>query len=138
MNSELSTGGEWAKRFFAVTLFVDDLVRERQWYSDVFAMPIVDESPENCVFRFPGGVFINLNALTALSGHVGPNPPAKAGEPSRTMLSLEVGDVDAVLQRVAALGVKPLVGPVDRPWGSRTATIVDPSGTYWELFNPIA
>lgn len=77
-------GPSWAKRFFAATLFVDDLARERQWYSDVFGMAIVDESPENCVFRFPSGVF---------------------------------------------------VGPIDRPWGSRTATIADPSGNYWELFS---
>jgi catechol 2,3-dioxygenase-like lactoylglutathione lyase family enzyme len=135
MDTQAKAAPEWARRFFAVTLFVDDLVRERRWYGDVFDMPVVDESPENCVFRFPSDVFINLNALAALPTHVGPEPAAKIGSPSRVMLSLEVDDVDVVVERLAGIGVRPLVGPIDRPWGSRTATIADPSGNYWELFS---
>lgn len=135
MSDDPKAGTEWAKRFFAATLFVDDLDRERRWYTDVFGMPVVDESPENCVFRFPSGVFVNLNAFAALPEHVGPEPPAQIGSPSRVMLSIEVDDVDAVVARLAGIGIKPLVGPIDRPWGSRTATIADPSGNYWELFS---
>ncbi len=58
-------GPGWAKRFFAVTPFVDDLAKARQWYIDVFEMPIVDEGPGSCTFRFPGDVYINLNTLDA-------------------------------------------------------------------------
>ncbi len=47
------------------------------------------------------------------------------------MLTLEVDDVDAVDAR--AIGIEPLNGPIDRPWGSRTITIADPSGNCWEL-----
>ncbi len=133
MDKQPQTGPDWAKRFFAVTLFVDDLDRERRWYEDVFAMPVADESPENCVFRFPGNVFINLNALSAADKHLTPNPVPAAGTPSRTMLTVEVDDVDAVVERLAQKGFKAINGPMDRPWGSRTATIVDPSGNYWEL-----
>jgi len=130
-----NAGPTWAKRFFAVTVFVDDLARARRWYIDVFGMPIVDESQGNCTFRFPGGVFINLNTLGAASDHIAPAPIAVPGMPSRMMLSLEVDDVDAVVERLAAVGVKPINGPTDRPWGSRDVTIADPSNNYWELFS---
>ncbi len=30
-------------------------------------------------------------------------------------------------------GVKLLNGPVDRPWGPRTATFADPAGNIWEI-----
>jgi len=46
-----------------------------------------------------------------------------------------VDDLDAVLSRMAAVGVMPVNGQVDQPWGSRSATIADPSGNYWELFS---
>ena len=125
----------WAKRFFAVTLFVDDLARERQWYIDVFGMPIADESPDSCAFLFPDDVYVNLNTLAAAEHHVHPAPVAQPGTPSRTMMSIKVEGIDAVLARLALIGVEPVNGPTNQPWGSRGATIADPSGNYWELFS---
>jgi catechol 2,3-dioxygenase-like lactoylglutathione lyase family enzyme len=133
MDSQQQAGPTWARRFFAVTLFVDDLARERQLYADVFGMPVADESPENVVFRFPGDVFINLNVVDAMPTHVGRDQATPAGTPSRTMLTVEVDDVDAVVARLKEDGVEVLIGPIDRPWGSRTATIADESGNFWEL-----
>jgi catechol 2,3-dioxygenase-like lactoylglutathione lyase family enzyme len=43
-------------------------------------------------------------------------------------LSIEVDDVDAVLRRVAALGVPLEYGPVDEPWGVRRFYLRDPTG----------
>lgn len=128
-----STPPAWAKRFFAVTPFVDDLATARQWYLDVFEMPIVDESPGSCTFRFPGDVFINLNTLDAAVELIEPAPVGQRGTPARMMLTLAVEDVDAVLVRLRKLGVQPLNGPTDRPWGSRTVAIADPSGNCWEI-----
>lgn len=126
-------GPDWAKRFFAVTLAVDDLQEARQWYLDVFGMPIVDESQNSCTFRFPDRVYINLNTLQGVVELIEPAPAGPQGTPARMVMTLKVDDVDAVAERLRALGVVPLNGPLDRPWGSRTMAIADPSGNYWEL-----
>lgn len=96
-------------------------------------MPIVDESPESCTFSFPGNVYINLNELAEAELHLGPEHGIRKGMSGRYMLTLLVDDVDAVIARLVDLGVKPLTGPIDRPWGPRTVTFADPSGNYWEL-----
>ena len=88
---------------------------------------------ESCAFRFPGNVFINLNTLDAAVELIEPAAVGQPGTPARMMLTLEVEDVDAVAERLGMLDVKPLNGPIDRPWGSRTVTIADPSGNCWEL-----
>jgi len=47
-----------------------------------------------------------------------------------------VNDVDAVCGDLATHGVELLNGPVDRPWGVRTASFRDPDGHIWELAQP--
>ena len=51
---------------------------------------------------------------------------------SRFQLSVWVADVDAVCAQLRERGVV-LNGPVDRPWGMRTANFVDPAGHGWEV-----
>ena len=48
-------------------------------------------------------------------------------------LTITVDDVDAVCARLAAHGVTLLNGPIDRPWGVRTACFADPAGHIWEI-----
>ena len=40
---------------------------------------------------------------------------------------------DAVCAELAAHGVDLLNGPVNRPWGVRTASFTDPGGHVWEI-----
>jgi uncharacterized glyoxalase superfamily protein PhnB len=47
-----------------------------------------------------------------------------------------VEDVDAQVATLAAAGIPVLNGPMDRPWGIRTAAIADPSGHTWEFATP--
>jgi catechol 2,3-dioxygenase-like lactoylglutathione lyase family enzyme len=44
-------------------------------------------------------------------------------------------DASAVVKmsELEAHGVKLLNGPVDRPWGRRTAAFADPAGNTWEI-----
>ena len=44
-------------------------------------------------------------------------------------LSIEVDDVDAVLQRMTDAGFAITYGPVDEPWGVRRFFVRDPFGT---------
>jgi uncharacterized glyoxalase superfamily protein PhnB len=36
-------------------------------------------------------------------------------------------------ETLAERGVKLLNGPMDRPWGIRTASFTDPAGNIWEI-----
>jgi uncharacterized glyoxalase superfamily protein PhnB len=47
--------------------------------------------------------------------------------------TLEVDDVDATCAMLTARGVELLNGPMDRPWGIRTASFMDPAGHIWEV-----
>ena len=58
---------------------------------------------------------------------------AAADAGSRVQLTLEVDDVDATCAELARRGVELLNGPLDRPWGVRTATFRDPAGHIWEI-----
>jgi len=59
------------------------------------------------------------------------------GYPSRILLSVEVGDVDAHLARVEALGGR-VKGPAnDMPWGQRVGHIYDPDGNAVNLTQPV-
>ena len=52
---------------------------------------------------------------------------------SRYQLTIGVDDVDAVCAELAQRGVTLLNGPMDRPWGIRTASFTDPGGHIWEI-----
>ena len=49
------------------------------------------------------------------------------------MFTISVGDVDAMCTELLSRGVKLLNGPMDRPWGIRTASLMDPAGHIWEI-----
>jgi len=49
-----------------------------------------------------------------------------------------VDDVDAVCEDLASRGVELLNGPMDRPWGMRTAAFADPDGHVWEVGAAVA
>jgi catechol 2,3-dioxygenase-like lactoylglutathione lyase family enzyme len=132
MSADSRTADPWAQRLFAVTLFVDDLEEAKRFYRDVFEMPVVNEDATSCAFRFPN-VVINLLTRTSAPELIEPAAVGEAGAPARMLLTLEVDDVDAVYQRLRGRGLEFLNGPMDRPWGPRTATFADPSGHCWEL-----
>jgi lactoylglutathione lyase len=124
----------WAKRFFAVTLFVDDLLEAKRFYHDVFEMPVLNEDATSCAFQFPGTI-INLVTAESAVELLAPAEVGGRGTSPRMLLTLEVRDVDAVCVRLRARGVEFPNGPIDRAWGPRTATFADPSGHCWELSN---
>jgi uncharacterized glyoxalase superfamily protein PhnB len=52
---------------------------------------------------------------------------------ARFQFTLEVDDVDVMCEKLGSLGVELLNGPMDRPWGPRTASFRDPGGHIWEI-----
>ena len=42
-----------------------------------------------------------------------------------------------VCERLQDAGIASLNGPMDRPWGIRTASFQDPAGHVWEIAHPL-
>ena len=116
----------------AITLFVDDVSDAKRFYATVFDLPVHFEDDVSVVFRF-GGTLVNL--LQAGEAHqlIAPATVAGPDTGARMQLTIEVEDVDAVCAELRRRGVELLNGPMDRPWGVRTATFRDPGGHIWEI-----
>jgi len=124
--------GGWPGGISAITLFVEELASTKQFYLDVFGLPILFEDENSVVFNF-GNTLINLLQSTAAPELIEPATVAPPEAGSRLQLTITVADVDALCAELAARGVVLLNGPIDRPWGIRTASFHDPGGHIWEI-----
>ena len=122
----------WPGGIAAITLFVEDLDVAKQFYGQAFGLAVIYEDSESAVFRF-GSTLINLLRSTAAGELVEPATVGHPGGGARFVLTLHVDDVDARCAELAARGVELLNGPMDRPWGIRTASFKDPDGYIWEI-----
>ena len=122
----------WPGPIAAITLFVEDLEEAKRFYSDVFRLPVFFENHDSAVFRF-GETLVNLLQATEAPELVGPAAVAAPGGGVRFQLTLGVDDVDVTCAQLEARGVELLNGPMDRPWGIRTASFRDPGGHVWEI-----
>jgi lactoylglutathione lyase len=122
---------DWPGGLAAITLFAEDLPAAKQFYLDVFKLPVVFADDSSAVFKF-GETLVNLLDVSAAPELI---QPAHVGEPDgqRFVFTLEVDDVDAKCRELEEWGVQLLNGPVDRPWGPRTASFRDPGGHIWEI-----
>ncbi|CAM3428372.1 VOC family protein [Paenibacillus lupini] len=64
---------------------------------------------------------------------IAPEVVASRENGSRFQFTIRVDDVDAVCAELKVHGVAILNGPMDRPWGVRTASFTDPGGHIWEI-----
>jgi catechol 2,3-dioxygenase-like lactoylglutathione lyase family enzyme len=122
----------WPKGIDAITLFVEDLDAARRFYRDVFGLPVMYEDPDSAVFNF-GNTVINLLRVSAASSLIERAAVASPDAGSRMQFTIEVDDVDAMCATLQQRGVELLNGPMDRPWGIRTASFSDPGGHIWEI-----
>ena len=59
------------------------------------------------------------------------------GEPPGALeLAFEVDDVDTAFAAATGAGARAFRDPRDRPWGERTAYVLDPDGGLVELYAP--
>jgi catechol 2,3-dioxygenase-like lactoylglutathione lyase family enzyme len=122
----------WPPGIGAITLFVEDLAACRQFYREVFGLPVHFEDDASAVFKF-GESLVNLLRVTAANELITPARVAGPDAGARMQFTLEVADVDAVCEELQRRGVQLLNGPMDRPWGIRTASFQDPAGHIWEI-----
>jgi catechol 2,3-dioxygenase-like lactoylglutathione lyase family enzyme len=129
---EEPTQAAWPGPIAAITLFVEDLAEAKRFYGETFELTVVYEDPNSAVFKF-GDTLINLLDASQAPSLVAPAPVADRDAGVRFQFTLGVDDVDATCERLRARGVELLNGPIDRPWGIRTASFRDPGGHIWEI-----
>jgi catechol 2,3-dioxygenase-like lactoylglutathione lyase family enzyme len=122
----------WATGIAAVTLFVEDLEAAKEFYGRIFGLPVVYEDDNSAVFKF-GSTLVNLLKVTEAEELIAPAAVGGRDAGTRFQFTIAVDDVDAMCAELASRGVELLNGPMDRPWGIRTASFVDPGGHIWEI-----
>jgi lactoylglutathione lyase len=133
MNDPSKTGlGNWPGGIAAITLFVEDLEAARRFYEEVFGLPVDYRDDNSTVFKF-GQTLINLLQTSQATGLIAPAIVASPDDGARSQFTLGVDDVDAMCDVLKKRGVELLNGPMDRPWGIRTASFRDPGGHIWEI-----
>jgi catechol 2,3-dioxygenase-like lactoylglutathione lyase family enzyme len=122
----------WPREISAITLFVEDLETAKQFYQKVFGLPVAFEDGASAVFKFKHAL-INLLKASAAVELIEPGAVGSREAGSRFQLTITVDDVDAIYAELSSRGVHFLNGPIDRPWGVRTASFQDPAGHIWEI-----
>jgi len=112
-------------------LVTADLDRLQRFYTGLLGGMQVRRTPEDGPAFFVGRR-VGDSELGLVADAGGP-----AGVPQRVLLSIEVDDVNALLDRVTELGGTVGGPPNDMPWGQRVAHIKDPDGNPVNLTQPI-
>ncbi|WP_274654861.1 VOC family protein [Paenibacillus humicola] len=121
-----------ARNIDVITVFVEDLQGSKSFYQEVFGLAAIFEDPNSAVFKF-GNMCINLLDVSAAPELIEPEQVAVREAGARFQFTISVEDVDAQCEELRARGIALLNGPMDRPWGVRTASFQDPGGHIWEL-----
>ena len=115
-----------------VTLFVEDLLPVKAFYQDVFGLDVVYQDDVSAVVKLDN-LMINLLQAAQAPKLVEPVTVAGNNEGARSLFTIAVQDVNATCAELEKQGVRLLNGPVNRPWGRRTAAFADPAGNVWEV-----
>jgi lactoylglutathione lyase len=121
-----------SSKIMAITLFTEDLGRSKEFYTGVFGLPVHYEDEDSAVFLF-GETMVNVLRVSNAPELI---DPAQVGGPdagARSQFTIWADDVDAVCDELGKRGVTLINGPMNRPWGIRTACFADPSGHLWEI-----
>ena len=116
----------------AITMFIEDKERAKSFYEAAFDVEPVYEDENAVAFEFENMV-VNLLLTSQAHDLIGPAAVARRESGARLQLTIWVEDADAVCEDVTNRGVELLNGPIDRPWGMRTAAFTEPDGHIWEV-----
>lgn len=106
-----------AVRRIVANVEAEDLQSARGFYQDLLGLePVMDHG---WIITFAADGAVRPQISIASEGGSGTAVPD---------LSIEVDDVEAVLQRAQSAGLEILYGPVTEPWGVRRFFVRDPFG----------
>jgi predicted enzyme related to lactoylglutathione lyase len=113
-------------------LITTDVERLLAFYRDLLGAHQTRRVPDD------GPVFfVGLKVDDAELGVVAKDAADAADAAPRVLISIDVPDVDGLLDRVTELGGTVLGPPNDMPWGQRVAHIKDPDGNPVNLTRPV-
>jgi lactoylglutathione lyase len=121
----------------AITLFVEDLATASAFYQLAFGLPVHFGDDNSTVFDL-GNTVVNLLKVEEAGELVGESRVGKPDAGARAQYTIQVEDADATCAELTGRGVTMLNGPIDRPWGQRTAAFADPAGHVWEIAQSLA
>ncbi len=121
----------------AVTLLTEDLAACSAFYADVLGLRQVHADDDSTAFRL-GSLVVNVLRVEAGPEVLDPAPVGARDAGVRALYTIGVDDADAACARFTARGAVLDNGPIDRPWGVRTAVLRDPAGHAWEISGPVA
>jgi catechol 2,3-dioxygenase-like lactoylglutathione lyase family enzyme len=127
-------------RLSFVTLGVRDLARATAFYRDVLKLPQLP-GPEGVVSFFElGRTWLSLFPRSDLALDAGVPDEAPHREFPGFTLAHNVatpGEVDSLLEELAAAGIRIVKPAGNADWGGRTGYFADPDGFLWEVaWNP--
>jgi lactoylglutathione lyase len=119
------------KTVSVITLFVEDQQRSKEFYERVFEVAPVEDEEGTVIFKFDNLFLRLLTRGEAENEMLGQVPVADSDSGASCQLAIFVDDADALCADLAKRGVSIIYGPIDRPWGVRTAAFLDPDGHVW-------
>jgi catechol 2,3-dioxygenase-like lactoylglutathione lyase family enzyme len=120
------------KNVDVINLFTEDLAEAKSFYEEILGLERAFEDETSVLYKL-GNIMVHLVLPSEGAQLITPAAVASPGSGSRFVLAVFVDDVDAICADLAQRGVKLLNGPVNRPWGMRTASFSDPAGHVWEI-----
>lgn len=126
----------WASKLAGVSLVQEHLDEAKAFYTEVFELQAAFADEHNVVFKI-GETTLHLLGVGAAPDLLGPGAIAAPSAGHRVQLAIQVDDVDDLCGLLRQRGVLILSGPMDRPWGIRTANFEDPGGHLWEVWTDL-
>jgi catechol 2,3-dioxygenase-like lactoylglutathione lyase family enzyme len=125
-----------APRLGYVVRFVQALGDAVGFYEQVLGQRLTKRTEHWAQFDC-GGVTLGLYDRQTMADNLGVAEPELGSPPGALELAFEVSDCDAAFHAALAAGARSFRPPEDRPWGERTAYILDPDGALVELYTRI-
>jgi catechol 2,3-dioxygenase-like lactoylglutathione lyase family enzyme len=116
----------------AITLFVADPQRSKEFYVRAFDLRVVYEDDAAATLKMDN-LLLNLLKVSEAGELIEPAKVGTTTDGARFQLTIWVANADQTCARLADKGIALLNGPMDRPWGVRTAAFADPDGHVWEV-----
>jgi predicted enzyme related to lactoylglutathione lyase len=120
------------KRINVINVFAEDLAGTKSFYQEVLGIPMTFEDENSAVFKLEN-LMISVWDVSVAHTLIAPTAVASPEAGARCVFSMFVDDVGAACAELVQHGVVLLNGPVDRPWGVRTASFTDPAGNIWAI-----
>ena len=119
-----------------VVRFVAELDPAVAFYRDVLGQSLSKRTDHWAQFDC-GPLTLGLYMRSAMAAALGVDDAALGVAPGALELAFEVTDCDSAFAAAVAAGAHSFREPQDRPWGERTAYILDPDGALVELYTRV-